>query len=572
MKRWIHLLPVMLLAACAVRSASEPAAPDPGPVARTTGTATIDPAPAILAAVEPPLVATLQLDSLDAEITDELRLAEDSAADAEILAQLDSTATPDSESDGGYPGGANDIGASAVTWDIDVQTFTNHDRVQYYLSFFQGPARERFGIWLTRMPRYEAMVRQRLSEQGLPGDLVYLALIESGFSNTAVSRARAAGMWQFMKGTARLYGLRVDAWVDERRDPYRATEAAARHLRDLRNRFGSLYLAAAAYNAGAGKVSRGIARMDEDSLTDSTFFRLYDTRLLRLETKDYVPKLIAAALIAKEPERYGFPPMADSTPQVGWDSIIVHDATGLDVIARLADTTVAAVRELNPMYLRMATPPRSRSVIRVPRGTGPQVAASYAALPPRARVTFQEHFVTKGQTLGEIARRYGVSVSDIADANPGLKPTRLRIGQRIVIPTGGVSAARAAVAAADERRETVRRTVASGHTVRRGETLSGIADRYAVTVAQLRAWNGLGGSSAIRAGQRLRVRAATTSASSSAARRPSTAAGRTHVVRAGDTLSEIADRYNVSVTALRSANGLGRSSTIRVGQKLRVPG
>ena len=161
------------------------------------------------------------------------------------------------------------------------------------------------GIWLTRMPRYEGMIRERLQEQGLPGDLVYLALIESGFSNSATSRAKAVGMWQFMKGTAKGYGLRVDSWVDERRDPYRATAAAARHLQQLNDRFGSLYLAAAAYNAGAGKVSRGVRRLpddDADSLnSDATFFRLYDTKLLRRETKDYVPKLIAAARIAKEP-------------------------------------------------------------------------------------------------------------------------------------------------------------------------------------------------------------------------------------------------------------------------------
>ena len=140
---------------------------------------------------------------------------------------------------------------------------------------------------------------------------MYLALIESGFSNTATSRAKAVGMWQFMKGTAKCYGLRVDSWVDERRDPYRATDAAARHLKDLNERFGSVYLAAAAYNAGAGKVSRGLRRLpddeDADSInSDATFFRLYDTKLLRRETKDYVPKLIAAARIAKEPARYGF--------------------------------------------------------------------------------------------------------------------------------------------------------------------------------------------------------------------------------------------------------------------------
>src|SRR6185503_3397317 len=197
-------------------------------------------------------------------------------------------------------------------------------------------------------------------------------LIESGFSNAATSRAKAVGMWQFMKGTAKMYGLRVDSWDDERRDPYKATDAAVRHLGDLNRRFGSLYLAAAAYNAGSGKVSRGLVRLpdeESDSInSDATFFRLYDTKWLRRETKDYVPKLIAAALIAKQPRRYGFNP-ARGEPAT-YDSIVVPDMTGLDVLARLADTTVAGIREMNPQYLRLATPPGTRSIVRRPAGHG----------------------------------------------------------------------------------------------------------------------------------------------------------------------------------------------------------
>ncbi|MGH7658514.1 MAG: lytic transglycosylase domain-containing protein, partial [Gemmatimonadales bacterium] len=288
--------------------------------------------------------------TLDAETAAELRAAADSAADAVALEQLANAAPED---DGDTTAGPD--AADAVTWDIDVVTYNDHDRVQFYLNYFQTRGRERMGIWLSRLPYYEPMIREELAREGLPGDLVYLALIESGLSNTAVSRARATGMWQFMAGTARMYDLRVDGWVDERRDPYLATNAAARHLSDLRERFGSLYLAAAAYNAGAGKVSRGIRRLpegdDEDLLTDATYFRLSDSRYLRRETRDYVPKLIAAAIIAKEPGRYGFDPPPVVDPIV-WDSIIVPDATGLDVIADLADTTVAAIRSLNPKYLR----------------------------------------------------------------------------------------------------------------------------------------------------------------------------------------------------------------------------
>ncbi|MEO8200246.1 MAG: LysM peptidoglycan-binding domain-containing protein [Gemmatimonadota bacterium] len=493
----------------------------------------------------------------------ELELAADSAADAEVLDQLENTVAAVPESVGSESGGTNAV--EGVTWDIDVATFTNHDRVQYFLDFFQGPARERMTVWLQRMPRYESMIRKRLAEQGLPGDLVYLALIESGFSNSAVSRARATGMWQFMKGTAQMYGLRIDSWVDERRDPYIATYAAARHLKDLRDRFGSVYLAAAAYNAGGGKVSRSLSRLPEeadDSLnTDATFFRLYDTRHLRQETRDYVPKLIAAALIAKEPARYGFP-IFDSLQPIVWDSIIVPDATGLDVIARLADTTVTAIREINPQYLRLSTPPRSRSIIRLPVGKGPAVELAYAELPSNKRVTFQEHYVTRGQTLSAIARTYRVSVSDLKEANPG-SSTRLRVGQRLIIPTGGVVVAREA-ARAEDRRAEIRRSVAATHTVRSGETLSEIGEHYHVSVTQLRSWNRLSGSN-IRVGQKLRV--GTTSLRSSRV----TGGGSVHIVQPGDTLSGVAARYGVSQSALRAANGLSTSSLLRAGTRLRIP-
>jgi membrane-bound lytic murein transglycosylase D len=417
------------------------------------------------------------------------------------------------------------------------------------------------------------MIRERLQQESLPGDLVYLALIESGFSNTATSRAKAVGMWQFMKATGKGYGLRIDSWVDERRDPMRATDAAARHLRDLNRRFNSLYLAAAAYNAGSGKVSRGLGRLpDEESdtvNTDAMFFRLYDTKLLRRETKDYVPKLIAAALIAKQPKRYGF--KVEKAAPIAYDSIIVPDMTGLDVLARLADTTVAAIRELNPQYLRLATPPGTRSVVRLPIGHGAMTVAAYAELPARQRVTFVEHFVSRGETLGGIALRYRVSQAMLMASNPKAKTRSLQIGQRIVVPTGGALSTKVARRMAEPvvAAGTARRTF---HRVQRGETISEIADEYGVTQRELLAWNQLDSRGRIRAGQRLRVSAADVARSVAVQQPARSGQAKTHLVRRGDTLKGLAKRYGVSIQALREANGLSERETLKTGISLRIPG
>jgi membrane-bound lytic murein transglycosylase D len=571
----LSVLCLLGLAACAGHTAPPP--PEPGPAASATPPT---PAPTIAQAItEPEVVPAPVADSvLDRELMEELRIAADSAADEAILEKLADlhTETPDREE---VP--AEEAPASAdadkalvnapVTFDIDVERFNNHDRVQYYLDFFRTTARERFGIWLARMPRYEAMIRQRLQAEGLPGDLVYLALIESGFSNTATSRARAVGMWQFMRGTGRLYGLRVDRWVDERRDPIKATDAAARHLKDLTQMFGSYYLAAAAYNAGAGRVSRGLNRLPDDETdtipSDATFFRLYDTKLLRRETKDYVPKLIAAAMIAKEPTKYGFPVLSPEAI-APYDSIVVPDQTGLDVIARLADTTVAALRELNPQYLRLTTPPGRPSLVRLPPGRGETTELAYADLPASRRVSYREHLVRSGETLGGLAKRYGVAKADIVAANPRLRGRSLRAGQNVVVPTLGPLPVEVARQLATEPSD------GDFHRVRRGENLRLIAGRYGVTQRQLQIWNRMGKRTRVRVGQRLRVappesvvRTAAKTSGPAAAKQ----AARSHVVRRGETLAGLAKRYGVSVQALRAANGLSEAATLKRGLRLKIP-
>jgi peptidoglycan lytic transglycosylase D len=565
-----------LLAACSSHAAppAQPAPipatkPAPRPVTRAPAPAdSVRPTPKSAVAVADTTAPAVGADP------DSVPPDPEDAADAAVLEKL-ATVHPsgdsgDSAEEGVTPGGANETKTPA-SWDIDVTTFGSHARVQFYLDFFQTTARDRFTIWLQRMPRYETLIRDKLKAYGLPEDMVYLALIESGFSNGAVSRSRAVGMWQFMKGTGRLYGLTVDSWVDERRDPIRATDAAARHLADLRERFGSLYLAAAAYNAGAGKVTRGLRRLgrdeeDEDAENaDARFFRLYDTRYLRRETKDYVPKLIAAALIAKEPEKYGFPRTTGVDP-LSLDSMVVADATGLDVVARLADTTVAAIRDLNPQLLRAVSPPRRAAVIRLPAGTGAKVTERYATLDPKERVSRIEHVVTRGQTVASIARLYGVSSRVVLDANPEVGSARLHAGTRLVIPTSY-----AVLTSVDRRSNEEARaaSASSRHRVRAGENLGTIARRYRVSVRQLRTWNAIGENEVLRAGQTIWVRAPGTPPS--AAPHASAADAKVHVVHRGETLSEIAAQYGLTIAALRAANGMEQGDVLKAGTRLKLP-
>jgi membrane-bound lytic murein transglycosylase D len=406
------------------------------------------------------------------------------------------------------------FGAETATFDIDVTNFAGNRRVLEYLEFFQLDARDRFEIWLSRLGRYEGMIRERLRARGLPEDLVYLTLIESGLSNTAVSRARAVGMWQFMAPTGRGYGLQIDAWVDERRDPFKATEAAVNHLQDLVQRLGSVYLAAAAYNAGAGRIEREIRRLpgEPDTVDDQTFFQIADRRNLRRETRDYVPKLIAAALIAKQPGRYGFTDIQRLRPLV-FDEVSVPDATGLDVLARLADTSVTALLELNPQYVRGITPPGRGVVVRVPRGMGARVAERYADLPVNERVTFVDHYVTSGQTLSAIAQRYKVTVTMLQAANPHLRARALRIGQRLIVPMSGRVVPRGAWSTPPEprvRRVSTRYSSVSSngktrHRVTRGETASAIARQHRVGLMALLEANDLTMRSVIRPGDVLRI-------------------------------------------------------------------
>ena len=371
-----------------------------------------------------------------------------------------------------------------------------NEKVERWIEYFQAKIPERFATYLARLGRYGPMIRGRLRAASLPEDLIYLALIESGLNPRAYSRARAVGIWQFIRGTGRLYGLKVDYWVDERRDPFKSTDAAVAHLSDLYEEFGSWYLAAAAYNAGAGRVRRALARTGGEDYWDLT-----RGTSLRRETRSYVPKMIAAAIIAKNPERYGFRDIVPEPP-LAFELAEVPDATSMDVIAEAAGTEETIIRELNPRYLRYVTPPKRRATVRVPPGTAQAFRVSYAKIPADKRVTWLIHVVTRGQTLGQIARRYGTSVAGIRAANNNVNPRRLQIGQKLIVPRSGKPTR---VASASRVSRTRAASAPSTITVRRGDTLWSIARRYAVSTRDLMRWNSLN-STTIHPGDRLTVR------------------------------------------------------------------
>ena len=393
--------------------------------------------------------------------------------------------------------------------DLDVRPYETQERVAHYVRMFSGDARDRFAARLDRGSRYEPMMRSKLHSAGLPEDFVYLALIESGYDPDAYSRAAAVGIWQLMTGTARGVGLRVDWWVDERRDPVRSTDAAIRFLRYLNDQFGSLYLAAAAYNGGPGRVSRGLTKYADDlegTTGEDRFFALAETDYLRAETRNYVPQLIAAALVAKEPRRYGL--TLRPLPPYSFDTVTVPASTPLAAVARASGSSLSSIVELNPHVLRGVTPPKVRFTVRVPTGASAAFDSTFAALPVEQHAAYTRITSKKGETVTSLARRVKLTSRQLGWYNPKLEVARrsgrVVVGQTVLVPSAAVVAG-----ARDVPDPSVEIYGSSArvayHTVKSGETLGGIAKRYRTSTSALMRMNGLR-KSIIIPGQRLVVR------------------------------------------------------------------
>ncbi len=481
----------------------------------------------------------------------------------------------------------------------DVRLQFNAD-VYRYIEFFTGAGRSTFERWLRRSGRYMKLFREVLTREGLPPDLAHLVFVESGFNVHARSVSAAVGPWQFLRSTGRLWGLTVNQWIDERRDPEKSTVAAARYLKHLYSIFGDWPLALASYNAGEGTILRAIKRQGTTNY--------WDLQLPR-QTEEYVPQFMAVMAIAREPEKYGFSEVDFENP-LDFDEIALKGAVDLRAVAKLAECPYEELRDLNPAVRGSAAPAKDGvTTLRVPEGRAEAILAklqSGESLP--AATLSVKHRVRRGETLQSIANQYHVDAAQLARDNGVGRRNPLRRGTVLTIR----SAARARVVPAalepgDPRASTgfvPERTIgvpasldgesdAEGrttHTVRRGETLAGIAEHYGVTVDDIKRWNRLKAST-VRRGTRLKIRtgdAASPDAAAIAAdsakvasfdpprSRKSARAGaggptkRVVIVKAGETLGGIASRNGTTVTRLMRANGLS-TSRIRAGQRLKIP-
>lgn len=405
-----------------------------------------------------------------------------------------------SSTDGSLDGEVLGILLQNKEFDIPV---VYNEEVLDWMQYFTGVGRKHFAIYLERMARFEPIIRPKLKSAGLPEDLIYLAMIESGFSTSAKSHAGAVGPWQFIKSTGKLFGLRVDWWIDERRDPVRSTDAAVEYLSRLYAEFGDWQLACSAYNSGEMRIRNAISRLGTRDFWTIARHR----RALRRETKDYVPKMMAAAILAKNAELYGFKRFPVDHSLVEVEEVSIPKSENLRTIANVAGVSRDSLVQMNPALLRCCTPPQKESYkIRVPKESASLVVAAVDAGELGRYANFRRHVVRAGDNISKIAAKHGVPVQAVLSMNDVSSVRRLRPGTELLIPDGGSNRAiasnakriqKAKAKAPDNQHKVVT------YVVRKGDTLYGISRRYDVRIDDVKRWNDLSRAKKLRPGNRL---------------------------------------------------------------------
>ena len=450
-----------------------------------------------------------------------------------------------------------------------------NDQVAMFINYFSSTkGRHTLEHGLARAGLYREMISQTLKQEGVPQDLIYLAMAESGFQPLAVSRASARGMWQFMSGSGALYGLERNWWVDDRQDPQKSTRAAARYLKDLYAQLGDWYLAMAAYNSGAGTVQHAVERTGY-----ADFWELYHRGVLPQETRNYVPIIVAVTIMAKNPTQYGLENVVPEKP-VSTDQATINYPVDLRLVAECLDTSVSTLQELNPSLLRMTTPKDQTFTLNLPTGSKDEYETAIALIPPDMRTFWRYHRVDYGESLAMIAHKYHTSTSLIAEAN-NLADDEVKYGSKLIIPI-----------APGKGGETVAYSKKPTHyKVRKGDTVGSIADDYEVPVDKLRKWNHLRGNT-VAVGRTLTIyrpvagssseaasagshspasnsskQGKTTKSAKSGSKPGASRAATFHKVKPGETLSGIAESYNTTVANLKK-NNANLTANLRPGEVL----
>lgn len=397
---------------------------------------------------------------------------------------------------------------------FDIPVVYNKE-VDHWIRYFTGPGRKHFEVYLERMGQMIPIMQPRLRSAGVPEDLIFLAMIESGFSMHAKSHASAVGPWQFMKGTGHMYDLQANWWVDERRDPIKATDAAIRYLSNLHDEFGSWELATAAYNSGEGRIRNAIARLK----TKDFWAIARNRRALRRETKDYVPKMMAAAIIGKNAEQFGFDEPKIDRMWLDTEMVKISKPTNLSAIAKAASIDKETLRYLNPSLGRCCTPPTNSSFqVRVPSGDYKEkILAAISDGNIGHFEEFNRHVIRRGDSLSKIASRYKVPTEAILALNE-VSSRSLKVGTELLIPGGGSytpsrphSEKESRMIASEHARKQVRLARHSAgknhmyYTVKQGDTLYEISRRYAVRIEDIKDWNSISRTKTLRPGRRIKL-------------------------------------------------------------------